>query len=71
MLRGLPGPGLQGATDFKLLDRSALDAWKRMGERNIFFRGMAAWLGFERREIYFSVPERVGGSSPTPGDRPL
>ncbi|MDJ0835029.1 MAG: glycosyltransferase family 2 protein [Acidobacteriota bacterium] len=61
LLSGLPGEGLDGATDFKLLDRRAVEAWRRMGERNVFFRGMAAWLGFPRREVPFSVPERVGG----------
>ena len=63
MLSGLPGEGLSGATDFKLLDRRAVDAWLSLGERNIFFRGMAAWLGFSRREIPFSVPPRIGGRS--------
>lgn len=57
------GASLDGATDFKLLDRRAVDAWKRMGERNIFFRGMAAWLGFRRVTIPFEVPDRVGGRS--------
>lgn len=57
------GTTLEGATDYKLLDRRAIDAWKRMGERNIFFRGMAAWIGFRRQTIPFNVPERVGGTS--------
>lgn len=59
----LGGTALQGATDFKLLDRKVIDAWKQMGERNIFFRGMAAWLGFRRETVSFSVPPRVGGAS--------
>lgn len=62
-LTRLGGASLEGATDFKLLDRSVVDAWKQMGERNIFFRGMAAWLGFRRETVAFQVPERVGGVS--------
>jgi hypothetical protein len=34
-----------------------------MGERNLFFRGMAQWLGFEKEQIPFSVAERAGGGS--------
>ena len=34
-----------------------------MGERNLFFRGMVAWLGFDRREVSFRVPDRIVGSS--------
>ena len=54
---------LYGASDFKLLDRKAVDAWKSMGERNVFFRGMSAWVGFARVQIPFDVSERAGGSS--------
>lgn len=63
LLAGLSGRDLNGATDFKLLSRKAVDAWKALGERNIFFRGMASWLGFERARLEFTVPERVGGAS--------
>jgi dolichol-phosphate mannosyltransferase len=59
----LPGPDLRGATDFRLMDAKVVAAWRRLGERSLFFRGMSAWLGFERRELPFSVPERVGGQS--------
>lgn len=51
------------ASDFKLLDRKAVDAWKELPERAIFFRGMSAWLGFERKEIEFDVAERVNGTT--------
>lgn len=51
------------ASDFKLLDRKVIEAWKEMPERAMFFRGMTAWLGFERKQIYFDVAERVNGKS--------
>ena len=49
------------ASDFKLLDRKVVEAWKEMPERAIFFRGMSAWLGFDRKQIGFDVAERVNG----------
>jgi len=51
------------ASDFKLMDRKVIDAWKEMPERTIFFRGMTAWLGFDRKQIDFEVAERVNGKS--------
>ncbi len=54
---------LQDASDFKLMDRKVLDAWASMPERNVFFRGMNAWLGFRRIKLPFVVPDRVGGQA--------
>jgi polyisoprenyl-phosphate glycosyltransferase len=59
--RTLTGQDLQDASDFKLLDRQVVDAWRRFGERATFFRGLVAWLGFRRTQILFDVPPRVGG----------
>lgn len=36
------------ASDFKLLDRSVVEAWKQLPERNTFFRGLSAWVGYKR-----------------------
>lgn len=51
------------ASDFKLMDRKVVEAWKELPERAIFFRGMSAWLGFERKEIEFDVADRVNGKT--------
>lgn len=51
------------ASDFKLMDKKVVEAWKEMPERATFFRGMSAWLGFERKQISFDVAERVNGKS--------
>ncbi len=59
----LAGYDLNGASDFKLMDRRVLEAWRLMGERNLFFRGMSSWLGFRRVQLPFDVPERVSGQS--------
>ena len=63
LLKMMAGFDLRGASDFKLLDRRVVDAWRQMPERNLFFRGMIAWLGFRRERVEFDVPERVGGTS--------
>jgi polyisoprenyl-phosphate glycosyltransferase len=57
------GYDLRGASDYKLLDRKALNAWRQMGEHNLFFRGMSAWLGFNRMQIPFEVPNRSSGGT--------
>ncbi len=51
------------ASDYKLLDRKVIDAWKEMPERATFFRGMTAWLGFDRKQISFDVADRVNGKT--------
>lgn len=59
----LSGFQLTGASDFKLLNRRAVDAYLQMEERNVFFRGMTAWLGFARAQVPFEVANRGGGVS--------
>lgn len=59
----LTGQNLQDASDFKLLDRRVVDAWRRFSERATFFRGLVAWLGFRRTQIFFHVQQRTGGHS--------
>lgn len=55
------GMEIQNATDFKTLDRKVVDAWRQMPERTLFFRGMSAWLGFDREQLFFDVPGRESG----------
>jgi glycosyltransferase involved in cell wall biosynthesis len=52
---------LRGASDFKLMNRKAVNAWLEMPERNVFFRGMTAWLGFTTAEVPFEVVARRTG----------
>lgn len=49
------------ASDYKLLDRKVVDAWRELPERATFFRGMSAWLGYDRKQLFFDVAERVNG----------
>jgi glycosyltransferase involved in cell wall biosynthesis len=63
ILNKLSGFELKGASDFKLMNRKAVDAWLRMHERNVFFRGMTAWMGFSTVRIPFEVAARRAGKS--------
>ncbi len=54
---------LNNASDYKLLDKKVIEAWKQMPEKTTFFRGMSAWVGFSRKQIGFDVQERVNGKS--------
>jgi hypothetical protein len=63
ILNKLSGLHFKGASDFKLLNRKAVDAWLRMHERNVFFRGMTAWMGFTTVQIPFEVVPRSAGQS--------
>ncbi len=57
------GMNLKDASDFKLLNRRALEAYKLMREQGTFFRGMSAWLGFRRINLPFEVQDRETGTS--------
>lgn len=59
----LTGYNLQDASDFKLLDRKVIAAWRRFGERATFFRGLVAWLGFSATQLSFEVPARADSPS--------
>jgi glycosyltransferase involved in cell wall biosynthesis len=63
VLNKLAGVNLKGVSDFKLMNRRAVDAWQQMRERNVFFRGMTAWLGFSHVQIPFEVPQRAAGTT--------
>ncbi|MBS0557855.1 MAG: glycosyltransferase family 2 protein [Proteobacteria bacterium] len=49
--------------DFRLLDRRALDALKRVRERQRFMKGLFAWVGFRQKSIVYERDRRVAGSS--------
>jgi polyisoprenyl-phosphate glycosyltransferase len=63
VLNKLAGVNLKGVSDFKLMNRKVVDAWLQMQERNVFFRGMTAWLGFKHVQVPFEVPGRAGGTT--------
>jgi dolichol-phosphate mannosyltransferase len=61
MLRSLAALDLREASDFKLLDGHVVAIWRGLKERETFFRGLTAWVGFPRAKLYFEVPERLEG----------
>jgi glycosyltransferase involved in cell wall biosynthesis len=62
ILTRLGGIDMQNASDFKLLDRVAVDmVVTGLRERSRFFRGLAQWVGFEQERIPFDVPTRQYG----------
>lgn len=52
-----------GAVDFLLMDRQAVDAMNRLGERTRFSKGLYAWIGFRSTVVPFQVGERQAGQS--------
>lgn len=63
IMNRLSGFNLENASDFKLMDKKVVAALLQMPERETFFRGMSAWVGYTRKEIYFKVPQRETGKS--------
>ena len=54
---------LMNATEFKLLDRSAVRALLSCGDSQVFYRALAAWIGFKQESMYFDVAPRLRGYS--------
>lgn len=50
-------------TDYRLVDRKVINAFKLFRERNRITRGLFDWLGFKREVIYFEANERLFGES--------
>lgn len=57
------GFDMSTASDFKLLDRSAIEDWKKLPERGLFFRGMSHWIGRKRLKLEFDVQPRLQGTT--------
>lgn len=55
------GRHLRGSSDYKLLDRQVVDAVLACPERNRFFRGLVAWVGFRVAREPFTVQPRAAG----------
>ncbi len=66
LFRRFTGIDLHNASDFKLLDRKVVLEWRKLGEHDTFFRGLSAWLGFERTTFQFEVASRQAGTSKWP-----
>lgn len=49
--------------DFRLLDRSCVEALRQMRESERNTKGMYSWIGFHKKGIYYQQQERQEGSS--------
>jgi glycosyltransferase involved in cell wall biosynthesis len=52
-----------GVADFLLLDRQAVDAINRLGERTRFTKGIYSWIGFSSVLVPYDSGARVAGRS--------
>ena len=60
-LSGATRIDMSRASDFKLLDRRAVDVLIAMREKNAFFRALSSWIGFSTAQVEFQVREREAG----------
>lgn len=54
---------LDDSLDYKILDRSVVEDIKKLKERNVFFRGLVEWVGYEKKQIEVEVEQRKGDTS--------
>lgn len=57
------GFDMSRASDFKLLDRKAVNVLLNMNEKNAFFRALSSWIGFKSTQVEYDVREREVGTS--------
>ena len=49
--------------DFRLMDRSVVEALKNLRERNRFMKGLFAWVGFKQAAVYYEREPRYKGKT--------
>lgn len=54
---------MNATSDFKLLDRKAVDALLSLNESNTFFRALSFWVGFRSTSVEYDVQQRTKGKS--------
>ena len=54
---------LQNVGDVRLLDRSCINALKKMRESERYTKGMYSWIGFRKKDVEFVQGDRVAGES--------
>jgi len=53
----------QDAGDFSLIDKKVYQSIKSLPEKDIFIRGLRAWVGFSQIGVEYTRPKRVFGKS--------
>jgi glycosyltransferase involved in cell wall biosynthesis len=54
---------LQNVGDFRLLDRSCVEALKQLRETDRYTKGMYCWIGFRKKAVEFETADRKAGTS--------
>lgn len=57
--------------DFRLIDRKVIDAFKGLGEKNKYIRGLISWMGFKQEPIYYDRDSRAAGETKYPMSKML
>ena len=52
--------------DFRLVDRKVINAFKGLGEKNKYIRGLISWMGFRQEPIYYDRDPRLAGETKYP-----
>lgn len=63
LLRATAGIELDNNSDFKVLRREVVDRLRSLTERNIFYRGVVDWVGFDAVSYPFEVAGRKIGKT--------
>ena len=53
----------QGETDFRLIDREVVEAYRQLPEHQRMTRSLINWLGFRSVAVYFEAPARMHGTA--------
>jgi dolichol-phosphate mannosyltransferase len=53
----------RGTADFRLMNRTALDAFAHLNESELFIRGLVKWAGFRQTAIDYEPRDRYSGKS--------
>lgn len=59
----ITGFDMSRSSDFKLMDRKAVNVLLNMREKNAFFRALSSWIGFKTAQVEFQVQERMTGET--------
>ncbi len=54
---------IQGAADFRAMNRNALHGLRSMREYHRFLRGMISWMGYKSVILPYEEPQRIAGAS--------
>ena len=63
LISSATGFDMSSASDFKLLDKKAVNTLIGMREKNAFFRALSSWIGYKTTKVSFDVQERTAGES--------